>query len=79
MLLLVVDGVGDGLEAITFPEYFDNASSDSGIDGQSFCDVLASGLVGKVSLLVSAWPVFFLGRLFDDDRLAVVRRSGLNS
>ena len=48
-----------------------------GIDASSASS--DSGLVGIVSLLVSAEPVFFLGRLFDDDRRAVVRRSGLNS
>ena len=36
-------------------------SRDFERNGQSFCDVLASGLVGIAPLLVSAGPAFFLG------------------
>ena len=57
---------------------------DSGRNSQSFYDVLASGLMGIVPLLVSAEPAFFLGllvaeRLLDNDRRPVVHRSGIGS
>ena len=58
-------------------------SSDSGRDGQSFCNLLASELAGIVHSLVSAGPAFFLGlpmakRRLDNDRLSEVCRSGIS-
>ena len=72
-------GLSAGLSIAFFTSGIDASreSSDSGKDGQSFCDALVSGLVGIVPLLVSAGPAFFLGlpaaeRLFDNDRCSVV-------